>query len=56
MVRCLKCKFLFEGSTAGLLPDCRQCGGATVPVHKIEPAELTPPPGQPTLKFPAIAK
>jgi hypothetical protein len=47
---------LFESTTAGLLPSCRQCGGTTTPVLKIEPAELTPPPGQPTIKLPAIAK
>jgi hypothetical protein len=52
MVRCTKCRFLFEAATVGLLPACRQCGGATVMVVKIEPAE--PPPAQPTMKFAVI--
>ena len=52
MVRCTKCRFLFEAATPGLLPDCRQCGGATVMVVKIEPADA--PPAQPTMKFAAI--
>jgi predicted nucleic acid-binding Zn-ribbon protein len=56
MVRCTKCRFLFESATAGLLPSCRQCGGTTTPVLKIEPAELTPPPSQPTLKLSVVAK
>jgi len=52
MVRCTKCRFLFEAMTPGLLPDCRQCGGATVFVVKIEPADA--PPAQPTMKFAVI--
>jgi predicted nucleic acid-binding Zn-ribbon protein len=52
MVRCTKCRFLFEAATPGLLPDCRQCGGATVMVVKIEPADA--PPAQPTMKFAVI--
>ena len=52
MVRCTKCRFLFEPETVGLLPDCRQCGGATVMVDKIEPADV--PPAMPTMKFAII--
>lgn len=52
MVRCMKCRFLFEATTPGLLPECRQCGGATVLVVKIAPADA--PAAQPTMKFAAI--
>jgi predicted nucleic acid-binding Zn-ribbon protein len=52
MVRCTKCRFLFESATIGLLPDCRQCGGATVMVVKIEAADA--PPAQPTMKFAVV--
>ena len=52
MVRCTKCRFLFEPHTRGLLPDCPQCNGATVLVLTIEPSE--PPPATPTLKFVAV--
>ncbi|HEX9104136.1 MAG TPA: hypothetical protein VF997_18115 [Polyangia bacterium] len=52
MVRCAKCRFLFEWETPGLLPACRQCGGATVLVGAIEPEEA--PPALPTLKFAVI--
>jgi hypothetical protein len=48
----MKCRFLFESETVGLLPDCRQCGGATVMVLKIEAADV--PPAQPTMKFAVI--
>jgi len=47
---------LFEPVTIGLLPECRQCGGATVAVHEIVPMEPTLPPAQPTLKFPVAVK
>lgn len=53
MVRCTRCRFLFEPETRGLLPDCRQCGGVTMLVAKIEPAEA--PPAMPTMKL-AIVK
>jgi hypothetical protein len=36
----------------GLLPACVQCGGATMAILKIEPAEV--PPAQPTMKFRTI--
>jgi hypothetical protein len=49
MVRCTKCRFLFEAPTPGLLPDCRQCGGVTMPVLEIKPQDA--PPAQPTMKF-----
>ena len=52
MVRCTKCRFLFESDAAGLAPECRQCGGATVGVVKIEPAEV--PSAQPTMKIATI--
>lgn len=52
MVRCTKCRFLFEPDTPGLLPDCRQCGGVTMMVVKIEAAEV--PAAMPTMKFAAI--
>ena len=52
MVRCLKCRFLFEAATVGLLPDCVQCGGSTTMVLKIEPSDV--PPAQPTMKFGVI--
>ena len=52
MVRCTKCRFLFEPETPGLLPECAQCGGATVMVVKIQPADV--PPAQPTMKFAAV--
>jgi len=29
MVRCTRCRFLFEPETPGLLPPCRQCGAET---------------------------
>ncbi|MCU1279513.1 MAG: hypothetical protein JWM53_3059 [bacterium] len=52
MVRCTRCRFLFEPPTPGLLPDCRQCGGVTMTVLKIEPNESDElPPAQPTYKF-----
>jgi len=35
-----------------LLPDCRQCGGATVMVVKIGAADA--PPAQPTMKFAVV--
>ena len=53
MVRCTKCRFLFEAETPGLLPNCRQCGRATVAVATIGPQDV--PPAQPTLKF-VVAK
>jgi predicted nucleic acid-binding Zn-ribbon protein len=53
MVRCTSCRFLFESPTLGLLPDCPQCGGATVAVQKIEPSEELPP-AQATIKIPVI--
>ena len=49
MVRCTKCRFLFESDTPGALPECRQCGGATVGVVKIAPAGT--PTAQPTMKI-----
>jgi predicted nucleic acid-binding Zn-ribbon protein len=49
MVRCTKCRFLFEPCTIGLLPACAQCGGVTMAVLKIEPSDA--PPAQPTMKF-----
>jgi hypothetical protein len=52
MVRCTKCRFLFEAATPGLLPECGQCGGATVMVLEIAPADA--PPAQPTMKFAVI--
>ncbi len=52
MVRCTKCRFLFEAETPGLLPDCVQCGGATMMVVKIESADT--PPAMPTMKFAVI--
>ena len=52
MVRCTKCRFLFEAAVPGLLPECRQCGGATMMVLRIEPADA--PTAQPTMKFVAI--
>jgi hypothetical protein len=54
MVRCTKCRFLFEPPTPGLLPECRQCGGATIAVLKIEPSDDLLPPAQPTFKFAAV--
>jgi len=53
MVRCTKCRFLFEAPTPGLLPDCRQCGGSTTQVDKLEPFgdEQSAPP---TMKFAVI--
>ena len=53
MVRCTRCRFLFEPEIPGLLPDCRQCGGVTMMVVKIEPADA--PPAMPTMKL-AIVK
>ncbi len=53
MVRCTKCRFLFEAPTPGLLPDCRQCGGATVAVTEIRPPDDVPA-AQPTMKFAVI--
>ena len=53
MVRCTKCRFLFESPTLGLLPECPQCGGATVAVLKIEPSDELPP-AQPTIKIPVV--
>ncbi len=53
MVRCTNCRFLFEPSTRYQMPECRQCGGATVPVLQIGPADA--PAAQPTMKF-AIVK
>ena len=52
MVRCTKCRFLFEPTTVGLLPACVQCGGVTMAIVKIEPADV--PPAQPTMKFRTI--
>ena len=52
MVRCTKCRFLFESDTPGALPECRQCGGATVGVVKIAPAGT--PTAQPTMKIAII--
>ena len=52
MVRCTKCRFLFEPETPGLLPDCVQCGGATIMVVTIEPADA--PAAMPTMKFAVI--
>jgi len=49
MVRCTRCRFLFEPDTRHLLPECPQCGRATVPVLQIAPAET--PSAQPTMKF-----
>lgn len=49
----MKCRFLFEPETPGLLPDCRQCGGATVMVANIEAADETPA-AMPTMKFAVI--
>jgi predicted nucleic acid-binding Zn-ribbon protein len=53
MVRCTKCRFLFEAETPGLLPQCRQCGGETVGVIEIAPSDV--PAAQPTMKL-AIVK
>lgn len=52
MVRCTKCRFLFEAATRGLLPPCPQCDGETVMVLTIAPADA--PPAQPTMKFSVI--
>jgi len=51
MARCTKCRFRFELRTVGLLPDCPQCGGATVAiaVSHVEPEEA--PAAQPTQKL-----
>ncbi|HWE27876.1 MAG TPA: hypothetical protein VHB97_07730 [Polyangia bacterium] len=52
-MRCAKCRFLFEAATPGLLPQCAQCGGATVAVIELEPfgTEASSPP---TLKFEVV--
>ena len=55
MVRCSRCRFLFEAATHGLLPACAQCGGATVPVLKIEPAQ-EPAPSPRTMKFATVRR
>jgi predicted nucleic acid-binding Zn-ribbon protein len=52
MVRCTKCRFLFEAKTPGLLPACVQCGGATMMIVKIEPSDA--PTAMPTMRFAAI--
>jgi hypothetical protein len=49
----MKCRFLFEAPTPGLLPDCPQCGDATMPVLNIAPSDEIQA-AQPTIKFPAI--
>jgi hypothetical protein len=54
MVRCTRCRFLFEAPLADPLPPCVQCGGHTAPVFKIEPLHDPAPRGPRTLKFPAI--
>jgi hypothetical protein len=54
MVRCARCHFSFEPETPGLLPPCRQCGGATTAVHKVEAAPDEEFPPQPTRKFAII--
>jgi len=51
MVRCTKCRFLFEPPTPGLLPDCPQCNGVTMPILEIRPQDA--PAAQPTMKFEA---
>lgn len=55
MVRCTRCRFLFESMTPGLLPACVQCGGDTMLVIGMSPSpegdsEDSWPP-QPTAKF-----
>ena len=52
MVRCTKCRFLFEAPVRGLLPECRQCGGDTMPVLEIKAQDA--PPAQPTMKFAVV--
>ena len=52
MVRCTKCRFLFEPDAGDALPECRQCGGATIGVLAIEPSEV--PAAQPTMKIAII--
>ncbi len=38
MVRCARCRLLFEAPTPGLLPACPQCGGTSAEMPVIEPA------------------
>jgi hypothetical protein len=52
MVRCARCRFLFEPRGRGLLPPCLQCGGATAPVLAIEPSLSCDAPDEPTLELP----
>ncbi len=56
MVRCGRCRLLFEAPTPGLLPACPQCGGSSAQLLVIEP---TPAPDvwgtEPTQKL-AIVK
>jgi hypothetical protein len=41
VARCPNCRFMFEAGTPGLLPVCPQCGGPTVAIVRIAPAEDT---------------
>ena len=49
----MKCRFLFEARTPGLLPDCPQCGEAAMPVLNIAPSDDIQA-AQPTIKFAAL--
>jgi hypothetical protein len=51
IARCPQCRFMFEAGTPGLLPACPQCGGPTVAVIRIEPAEDSSFTASSTLKF-----
>ncbi len=56
MVRCARCRLLFEAPTPGLLPACPQCGGTSAEMPVIEPAAEPDVWGaEPTQKL-AIAK
>jgi hypothetical protein len=49
MVRCTRCRFIFEPEIPGLLPPCRQCGAETVLLTRMAPPELDA--SEPTLEF-----
>ena len=53
MARCTNCRFLFEPTTLGLLPDCPQCGGATIAVLNIQASDGLQA-AQPRIKLAAV--
>lgn len=40
MLRCPRCRLLYEAPTPGLLPPCPQCGGAPMMLIRIEPTQV----------------